>query len=311
MPSLTPSDIVVRMFHPTLSVPDLTAARSFFRTFFGREPIEFAEYLSAREMAITPGYPTDYCFFVPIADVFFDCVDPSRHIFRGTQRARPVARPTLTFFGWAVRDVDLVYSSLAAAGVRFLDQSRRPYSGSSAPMAEFAKTKLFWTAEEDTGLGYEFYAADSISPADPRGRAGWHVPPSDPKDPLGIRRCSHHTVITGNPGRALRIMVDILGGKVIHQAASPVSGTQSFYVQLADSIIEYNHDPAMDGVGPDSYVGITWHIVELDKVAGHLAALGIPAEQAAKDLIVAGPEQALGVRWGFTTATVPGDLRQS
>ncbi len=73
----------------------------------------------------------------------------------------------------------------------------------------------------------------------PRIAPGWTLPPVTDDDPLGIERCSHHTVLTGQPERALRLIVDVLGGNIVHEGRDELRGTTVTSVDLAGSILEY------------------------------------------------------------------------
>jgi len=44
-------------------------------------------------------------------------------------------------------------------------------------------------------------------------------------------------------------------------------------------------------------------------VEAHLAAIGAPIRNRTDDTIIVDPAHGHGIPWGFTTRTLPGDLR--
>jgi catechol 2,3-dioxygenase-like lactoylglutathione lyase family enzyme len=155
-------------------------------------------------------------------------------------------------------------------------------------------------------------------PLDPRATPGWVVPPVSADDPLGIECCSHHTVLTAQPERALQLVVDVLGGAIVHQGRDELRGTASTYVFLGDSVLEYGvpdegtaaHADWALGEPSDTYHSITWKVADLERVERHLGEQGVRIRNRSDDAIVSDPDTSLGIPWGFTTRLTPGDPRQ-
>jgi hypothetical protein len=143
------------------------------------------------------------------------------------------------------------------------------------------------------------------------------VPPVSDDDPLGIERCSHHTVLTNRPERALKLVVDVLGGDIIHRGRDEVRGTTATYVNLAGSILEYAvpdagstafTDWAQDDPN-DTYHAVTWKVTDLERAERHLQTHGVQIQTRSDDTFVTEPATSLGIPWGFTSKLTPGDPR--
>jgi hypothetical protein len=143
------------------------------------------------------------------------------------------------------------------------------------------------------------------------------VPPVSDADPLGIERCSHHTVLTKQPERALRLYVDGLGAEIIHEGRNELLGSTSTYAHIGDATLEYAvpdegtaaHDDWAQNHPRDTYHSITWKVVDLERVQRHLETQGVAILTRSEDTIVTNPETSLGIPWGFSTKLMHGDPR--
>jgi len=145
------------------------------------------------------------------------------------------------------------------------------------------------------------------------------LPPVSNDDPLGLERCSHHTVLTRQPERALRFVVDILGGEVVHEGRNDLLGAGSTYVYLADTMLEFavpdtgtaaytlwaKNDPN------DTYHAITWKVVDLDRAKRHLETHGVRIQMQSDDTLVTDPRTSIGIPWGFSRTLIRGDPRRA
>jgi hypothetical protein len=309
---------VTGMFHPSHHVPDLVTAELFYADVFGRPSRMMYDVFPVNTLGRKRGYPRDYCTFTPISDVLMDTIDPKRYKLDGEQLYATVEQPHLSSFGWYVEEISDLYSELTGRGIRCVDQYGNVALGQEAPVSASSDRVLFWSVPEDTGLRYEFFPADQALPGDLRPEPGWTIPPVSSDDPLGIERCSHHTILTDRPERALGLVVDVLGGHVIFEAENTLLETRSTYVSLADSVLEYavpvrEGSVAMaqmkGGATPDTYHSITWKVQDLEAVAAHLHTQGVETLVRTDSLIVVDPTTGLGVPWGFTTELVSEDPR--
>jgi catechol 2,3-dioxygenase-like lactoylglutathione lyase family enzyme len=306
------------MYHPSHRVPDLEAAERFFRHVFGRASIPLALAQSARGGNLTEGYPRDYSAFTLIADVWFDCIDPDRYIIDGVQPYPTISEPHLNGFGWGVNGIAPLYREIRRQGIRCTDQLDVVVSDDEPPKAKFSESPLFWTLAEDTGLRYEIYPTDSIGPSDPRSDPAWTLPVPSTSDPLGIERCSHHTVLTARPERVLTLVVDILGGSIIHEGRNEELGAHSIYVWLGDGILEYAHEleegtPAIadwsERAPLDTYHTLNWKVRDLGRAADHLERCGVRLRTRTDAVVVTEPSDSLGIPWTFRMNSVPNDPR--
>ncbi|MEV0904373.1 hypothetical protein [Streptomyces hokutonensis] len=304
-----------RLYHPSHHVTDLREAEAWFERVFGRPSRPMAEML--RGAPASEGYPTDYSTFTPINDVLFDTIDPKRYVLDGVQRYASVDKPHLKGFGWYVDGIGDAYRALRALGIGMVGQLDQVAEGDDPPTAPNSPMPIFFTVPEDAGLRYEFLPQIPF-PLDHRLAPDWELPPVSEDDPLGIERCSHHTVLTDRVDRALRVMVHGLGGTVIHTGRNEVLGAQSTYVHLADAVFEYAvpdegtaaHADWAAGAPNDTYHSITWKVVDLDRVARHLEAQGVGVRVRTDDTLVTDAATALGIPWGFTTGLPAGDPRR-
>ncbi|MFK0109405.1 VOC family protein [Streptomyces sp. NPDC091217] len=303
---------VAMMYHPSHHVTDLRDAERWFERVFGRPSTPLASMM--KDAPPQPGRRTDYSTFTPISDVLFDTIDPKLYILDHVQRYPTVDRPHLKGFGWYVDGIADLYRELRAHGFRIVSQYDEIAEGDAPPAS--GPMPLFFTVAEDAGLRYEFVPRMPF-PLDPRVASDWVLPAVSDDDPLGIERCSHHTVLTDRPERALRLLTEVLGGTVIHEGRNELLGASSTYVHLADAVYEF----AVPGEGTDAYSdwqaaaprdtyhALTWQVADLDRVERHLKAQGVGIRTRTDRAIIADPETGLGVPWGFVTSLTPGDPR--
>ncbi|ALJ21964.1 VOC family protein [Microbacterium sp. No. 7] len=296
------------MFHPTLHVPSLDEAEEFYERVFGRPSTNISTIMAG---AASPNHATDYSTFTAVADVLLDTLDPRRYVTDGEQRYPDVAQGHLKTTGWYVDGVGELYAELRRRGIRVVtskdvELTAPEWPGGLAP---------FHSLRDDAGIRYHFFETFPF-PADPRCTPGWTIPPVQDDDPLGIVRTSHHTIVTSDPDRALRLTVDVLGGTVIHTGRDELRDTSGPYVQLADAVIQYatadeGSAAAADAADEpfDTYHAITFTVVDLDRVQRHLEAQNVGIARRTATGLVTDPATSLGIPWGFTTDTIPGDAR--
>jgi catechol 2,3-dioxygenase-like lactoylglutathione lyase family enzyme len=303
---------VDRLYHPTHYVTDLDEAEEFFRRVFGRASIPLSVHQDTRTAPPFDGYPRDYSIFTPIADVYFDCLDPSRYRPQGAAAPKPLSRSGLRSISWGLQGVEALWPVLRDNGIRCTDQWGNPANGDDPPVAAFASFPLIYTLPDDTGLSYEFLPTEWIPPADKRGDPSWTLPPVADSDPLGIERCSHHTILTGDRDRALRLLKSILGGSVVREGRNEILGTDSTFIALADAVFEFATPtiagtPAMDDwqrrAPRDVYHALTWKVASLERTKDHLRECGIGLRYEGDETVITDPADTIGIPWGFTTAT--------
>src|ERR671918_798807 len=79
------------LYHPTIAVGDLDAARDWFRRVFARRPLRWEETLDLD--LLEPDYPVNYSFFAFVADIHWVFLCPALHArgaFSGQTRYKDV-----------------------------------------------------------------------------------------------------------------------------------------------------------------------------------------------------------------------------
>jgi hypothetical protein len=280
------------MYHPSHHVLSLDEAEQFFARVFGRPS------------SVLP--VAKHSIFTPIADVLFDTIDPERYVVAGKQRYASIERPHLQGFGWYVEGIEALYRSLREHGFTVIDQLDEVAAGDEPPTAAGSPVPLFFTVPSDAGLRYEFLPRIPF-PLDLRLDPGWTLPPVSDDDPLGIVRCAHHTVLTGSPDRALRLAVDVLGGKVVDSGRDDLLACAGPYVQVADAVVHYAspdegtpaHADWRTRAPADTHHSIAWQVADLDRTARHLVAEGVTVTTRTDEALVTDPTTSLGIPWVF------------
>lgn len=306
---------IERIFHPTQYTPSLDQSVRFFERFFGR-PTSLAETVMKKVVPPESGYPTDYCAFTSIRDVFFDSLVPEKFVLGGVQVFPSVKQPTLKTVGWYAGGLGAIFEMLSGHGFTLWDSRGDPMKLFQAEASVTGAKPMFFTAPAETGLRYQFFEAGPFF-FDARSEPGWVLPPVEPDCPFGLEFCAHHTVLTDDPARALRLLVDLLGGSVIDQGRNEALQATSTYVALADAVFEFATPdagtPAFAAqaaqVPLDTYYALTWKVGDLGKVERHLANIGVGIQARTSDTIVTEPGDSHGIPWGFTTALRKGDTR--
>lgn len=303
------------MFHTSHRVPDLRQAERWIARVLGRPSMRLETVLDLPE---NPVDRNDYASFTMLRDLNFETLDPRCYIKEGMQRFPIADRPRLNGFGWYVDGIDELYRTLREHDFHIVDCRGMPARGEQPPTLDDGDLPVFLLDPEDAGLRYQFLPRRPYR-CDPRVLPGWELPPVDDDDPLGLVRCAYHTVLTAEPKRAMRLFTDVLGGHVIHEGRDHVRGLDSIYIQLADGVYEFGvpdeGTPAYadrpPGAPRDTYHAITFQVRDLDQVARHLSRQGVRIQDRTEHCIVADPQTALGIPWGFVTALTPGDTRSA
>jgi hypothetical protein len=303
---------ITRMYHPSFHAPDMSEVEGWFERVFGATSTNISETFKGRD---TGNYPTNYSTFTPMADVLMDTIQPSLYVLNGVQQYASVDKPHLKTIGWFAENSEGVYRSLRAAGIAMVDQYGKPAETEDAPRsAGGGAMPLYFTVPESAGLRHEVLP-DFPWGLDHRNGPGWA--PGTAEGPLGVERCAFHTLLTDNPQRALRTLVDALGGTVFHEGRDEVIGAAASYVHLADTVLQV----AVPDQGTaayadwtttapnDTYHSLTFKVADLDRAAGHLRSQGVGIRSRTDDTLVTDPDTSIGVPWGFTTRLVPGDPR--
>lgn len=326
------SDSIEFMFHPTFLTSDRNRMARWMERVFRKRGLFQAELMKG--MGASDEYPSDYSYYMWLSDCQMDVIQPDLYKLPGVEQA-VVPLDRLSEIGWHLRDANAVYTRARRHGLRVVDQLGRELTADTVPNGTspiVPELILIWLDPRDAGLGMELaqmtpeIREHNAKEAYPPFRADWTHPEVQSDDPLGLARCSHHTILTKNLERSLRCAVDVLGGEIIHHGSDAWLKTSSTFVLIAGSVLEYAEvsdpesslhrewQPAPANLGgqtqEDVYHAITFHVADLEKAASHLIAEGIGFEYRSSTMVVTDPKDCLGMRWGFTSALLPSDPRQ-
>src|SRR5262249_49373285 len=134
--------------------------------------------------------------------------------------------------------------------------------------------------------------------------------------PLGLERCSHLTLVVSDLERARGLWVDTLEGRPFLERESRAHGTRSLFVAVGDEVVVELAQPLAAGSSAARELArhgeilhaASFRVRDLERAGAFLRELGLKAEPRA-DEIALGPEQALGARYRFIQAGLPGDPR--
>lgn len=305
---------VLALYHPTLGVHDLEAARTWFSRVFGVPALRWEDTLDLA--LLEPDYPVNYSFFMFIKDFHFVVLCPELHArgaLAGQSRYRGVPDGMIGI-GWYTDDAVAMFDRLARFGFPAHDQQGRTIGADNPPISSIAQDILVgFTYPEQAGMRHEFeelgqrHHAYYSRQADPRLRPGWTRPGVAADDPLRIVRSSHHTIITADLTRALRLYADAAGGAVLAERPNRELNATSTFVALGDAVVEFAvpepGSPLLEAVadGRDCYKEISLQVADLDTVDAHLRSVGLTPRRPGDGLITIDPDEAFGVRWRFIT----------
>lgn len=311
---------VTANFHPTLTAfGQLDEVCAWFQRVF-RRPCK-----GPSSAYLIEGYSTDYCFTSMLQEVYFDVMDPAR--FSSSNNPRPAENtpPYLSLQAFYLDDLIALIGAATEKGLVLRDIKGEVMSGGKTP-APIPHGSVVLTDPKQIGYTYEFFTVGSTpkhkhwaADVDPRFAGGWTVPLVAADDPLALEFCVSHTMLSDKPERLRGLFVDVLGGRVIHEAPNEAIGAASLYVALGDGVYELGQ-PVRDGIAmtswnrhvggvEDCYHGITFKTADLPKARAHLIAERVALVVDEPDLIVTDATDSAGVYWGFTTKLVPGDQR--
>jgi catechol 2,3-dioxygenase-like lactoylglutathione lyase family enzyme len=302
------------LFHPSHHVLDLATAEDFFARVFGRPSTSLASMM--RNAPPNADHPRSYCTFTPINDLLMDSIDPTKYVLHGIQRYKTVEKPHLKAMGWYLDGMTELYREMKRHGYNVVSQLDEIAVGDDPPPAAGSPMPLYFTRPEEVGLRYEFMPVIPFPP-DPRIQPGWTLPAVTDDDPLGLVRCSHHTILTDQPEREVRFWLEVMGAEVVHKGRDRARGLNAVYVHLAGTTLEFGvpdggsaaHEDWLTTAPDDCYHAIDWLVVDLDRAERHLRSHGVKIRSRSGDSMVTDPETSLGVPWGFRLELVPGDPR--
>jgi hypothetical protein len=184
-------------------------------------------------------------------------------------------------------------------------------------VAEERPSAAIMTHPKDTVGLLEFCKQEGILlELDPRSK-----PDFDPNywrdhHPSTIERLAYTTAITKDLERAKRIYVDELGGTLLHENESELTGTRNAYVALGETVIELalptvadsfaGRDLAANG---EIHHAAAWKVADLGQAEKYLVSKGLQVSYRDDETLLFDPETTHGAYFRFTTWSVPNDPR--
>jgi catechol 2,3-dioxygenase-like lactoylglutathione lyase family enzyme len=210
---------------------------------------------------------------------------------------------------WYTDDVGAIWDRLVEQGIRVIHHqpTDRPVEGD------------IYTHPKDTLTQLEFFQPPAATggPSDVRFDPTWPDQWAAAANPLGVQRLAYATVVARDRDRATSIYVDVLGGTIIDEGSSALTGTANTYVAIGPETVVELAVPTDAGslAGRDlAALGESCHamafmVEDLGPVAERLEAKGIGILARDDTTILADPAHTYGAPIRFTTVAVPGDPR--
>jgi catechol 2,3-dioxygenase-like lactoylglutathione lyase family enzyme len=211
--------------------------------------------------------------------------------------------PHLHSVAWYVDGADELLASMVAQGVRVVSDGGLP------PGAPGTSGALY-THPRDTSTQLEFYPG-SI-PGDPRAEPGWDASWWATDHPLGVVGLAYLTVVVGDLDRATAFYTAGLGGRLVREDESELTGTKDAFVALGDdSVVALSTPTTSDSLAGQDHArhgdilhSLTFRVVDLDRAEAHLRNHGIGIAGRDDETILADPTDTFGALLGFTVRTL-------
>lgn len=293
---------VTRLFHVIHVVDDLARAESWYDRVFSGRYFFRGNYFPVEQR--------DASLFA-IGDFVLEPMSPSRE---PGARDKPVGRFHSRFgahlhsIAFYVRSLPEIWERLRARGVRIVGDGGGALSG--------PPKGAIYTHPRDTGGLLEFIEAPDDGGFDARLQPGWSSAFWRDEHPLGIERCSHLTLVIRDLERVRSFWVDLLEGRPFLERESRARGTRSLFVAVGEEVVVELAQPVAEGSAAGRELAKSGEILhaacfrvrDLGRAEKFLRELGLEVERADDELEL-GPDQALGARYRFSEAPLPGDPR--
>ena len=224
---------------------------------------------------------------------------------------------------WYTDDVGTIWDRLVGHGIRLV--------GAGGAPGRRPKDGAVYTHPKDTLTQLEFYQPP-VEHGGPTGSGAFDDPRFDPAwtsrwragmNPLSIERVAFATIVGPDLDRAKRVFEDVLGGTLLCEADSTLTGTRSAYVTVgAQTVVELaapvrlpaeSSGQALAAEDVRAYGeachALTFTVRDLEHAAAHLGRHGVGIAGRDEQTILADPVDTFGAAFRFTTWQVPGDPR--
>jgi len=208
---------------------------------------------------------------------------------------------------WYIEDVGEAWDTMTDLNVRVVTDGgvalpTRPSDGS------------LFTHPRDTHTQLEFYP--HVMPTDPRYAEGFDAHAWE-RYPLGLKRMAYATVVVSDLSKAQELFTNVLGGDLIHETMSDLTGTHNLYVAVGENtIVELATPTTKDSIAArdlekngDMCHAVAWQVVDLGRAEEFLKSKGINIIARDEHTLLANPDDTFGAPMRFTDLAIPGDPR--
>ena len=256
---------------------------------------------------------------VAIGNCIIEPMAPSKHV-EGWD-VMPVGRFWKKFgshwhsLAWYCTETGAIWDRLEPRGVRMVTDGGNPLNGRPTGERSATSNGSLFTHPKDTGTQLEFYP--HVMPTDPRFAPGWDGEWWAANHPLGLRRLAYATLVVRDMDRAVDMYVGGLGGRMLHENTSDLTGTRNIYVLIGtDTIVELASPANGDSLAGQDLAGhgdtlhaVAFRVNSLPAAEKHLADKDIGVIARDDHTIITDPQKTFGAPFRFTTWDVPGDPR--
>jgi catechol 2,3-dioxygenase-like lactoylglutathione lyase family enzyme len=210
---------------------------------------------------------------------------------------------------WYTDDLAEIWQRCTDSGVRVFGQGGRV-------LDQPPTDGIVVTHPKDTNAQLEFQplAGTPLVEHDLRLQPGWDPDWWVTNHPLGLRRLAYTTVLVRDLNRAKHVWVDIIGGVLLHENFSELTGTSNAYLLVGDTVVELA-TPTRDGTlaaadmaaNGEIHHAAAFRVVDLERAERYLAAKGIKVADRDETTLLTDPTTTHGAPFRWTTAAIPGD----
>jgi catechol 2,3-dioxygenase-like lactoylglutathione lyase family enzyme len=251
---------------------------------------------------------------VCLADTVIEPIAPAFHV-EGWEES-PLGKFFLKFknhwhsLAFYTDELGGLWERLRAHDVRF-------YVNGGGKLDERPTSGAIFTHPKDTVAALEFMPGPMS--VDPRFLPGWDSLWWAKNHPSRVTRLAYATIVTKDLEKAMAFYVDVLGGKLLHENDSPLSGTRNAYVTInPDTVIELAEPVEPESLAAKDLVkngesvhAMTWQVTNLEDALAYFKTKGMQVIERDSGTALIDPGDTYGSPFRFTTWGCPGDPRDA
>jgi catechol 2,3-dioxygenase-like lactoylglutathione lyase family enzyme len=296
-----------KLFHLIHMTGDLTALEAWYHDVFGVRDFIEHNYMAGEKRDASLVILGD-AVIEPLAPAFsvegWDAMPLGRFYQRFGTHWHSIA--------WYTDDAGEIWRRCTDNGIRVYVEGGVP--ARTQPPASAAIT----THPRDTISQLEFFRLNEpLATLDPRLRADWDPDWWVTNHPLGLQRLAYTTVLTRDLDHATRLYTGVLGGTLLHEGSSELTGTASSYILMGEgTIVELARPTRDDTIAARDHASngeihhcVTFKVADLERAEEYLTAKGIKVLDRDDRTLITDPATTHGVPFRWTTWVVPGDPR--